>query len=161
MSANGGLVTREDLAAYRPVVRRPVRGSYRGHDIHAMYPPSSGGTAVVEILNILEGYDLARSGHNAAATIHLVAEAMKRAFADVSVWPGDPDAVEVPVRGLTSKAYATALRRSGSEAVVISSSVDLSADVLERDLPNLAASIPVPVCVGGLSSHPALFRLSR
>jgi len=112
MAANGGLVTKEDLAAYRPVVRRPVRGSYRGHDIHAMYPPSSGGTAVVEILNILEGYDLARSGHNSAATIHLVAEAMKRAFADVSAWPGDPDAVEVPVRGLTSKAYAATLRRS-------------------------------------------------
>ncbi len=112
MAANGGLVTREDLAAYKPVVRRPVRGSYRGFDLYAMYPPSSGGTAVVEILNILEGYDLARTGHNSAATIHLAAEAMKRAFADLSVWLGDPDAVDVPVRGLTSKAYAADLRRS-------------------------------------------------
>ncbi len=112
MAANGGLITKTDLADYSPVVRPPVRGSYRGYDLYAMYPPSCGGTAVVEILNILEGYDLSRSGHNSAATIHLTAEAMKRAFADLSLYLGDPDAASVPVTGLTSKAYAAALRKS-------------------------------------------------
>jgi gamma-glutamyltranspeptidase/glutathione hydrolase len=112
MASNGGLITKEDLAAYSPVVRQPVRGSYRGYDLYAMYPPSCGGTAVSEILNILEGYDLARFGHNSAASIHLTAEAMKRAFADVSVYIGDPEAVNVPVSGLISKAYAARLRES-------------------------------------------------
>jgi gamma-glutamyltranspeptidase/glutathione hydrolase len=112
MAANGGLITKADLADYSPVVRAAVRGTYRGYDLYAMYPPSCGGTAVVEILNILEGYDLTRSGHNSAAAIHLTAEAMKRAFADLSVYLGDPDAVSVPVAGLTSKAYAAALRKS-------------------------------------------------
>ena len=112
MAANGGLVTQEDLGAYAPVFRRPVRGTYRGYELLAMPPPSSGGTAVVEILNILEGYDLTGSGHNSAATIHRTAEAMKRAFADLSVHLGDPDRVNVPVSGLTSKAYAEVLRKS-------------------------------------------------
>jgi gamma-glutamyltranspeptidase / glutathione hydrolase len=112
MASNGGLVTKADLAAYSPVVRTPVRGSYRGYDLYVMYPPSCGGTAVIEILNILEGYDLTRSGHNSAATIHLTAEAMKRAFADLSFYLGDPDAVSVPVSGLTAKTYAAALRKS-------------------------------------------------
>jgi gamma-glutamyltranspeptidase/glutathione hydrolase len=112
MASNGGLLTTADLAAYLPVVRAPVRGSYRGYDLYAMYPPSFGGTAVIEILNILEGFDLARSGHNSAATIHLTAEAMKHAFADLSLYLGDPDVVSVPVSGLTSKAYAAALRKS-------------------------------------------------
>ncbi len=110
MQANGGLITSEDLAAYEPLFRAPVRGSYRGYDVISMSPPSTGGVHIIEILNILEGFDLGRSGHNSAATIHLTAEAMKRAFADLSEYLGDPDFVKVPVKGLTSKRYAAALR---------------------------------------------------
>jgi gamma-glutamyltranspeptidase/glutathione hydrolase len=110
MRANGGIISREDLAAYAPLFRTPVRGNYRGHEVISMPPPSSGGVHVIELLNILEGFDLRRSGHNSAATIHLTAEAMKRAFADLSQYLGDPDFVKVPVNGLTSKRYAAALR---------------------------------------------------
>ncbi len=110
MQKHGGLMTLEDLAAYEPAVREPVHGTYRGYDIFSMSPPSSGGTHIVQILNILEGYDIAALGHNSAQTIHLMAEAMKRAYADRSKYLGDTDFVEVPLDGLTSKAYAKALR---------------------------------------------------
>ncbi|MCX5829247.1 MAG: gamma-glutamyltransferase [Deltaproteobacteria bacterium] len=110
MQANGGLITSEDLAAYEPLLRTPLRGSYRGYDVISMPPPSTGGVHIIEILNILEGFDLGRSGHNSAATIHLTAEAMKKAFADLSEYLGDPDFVKVPVKGLTSKRYAADLR---------------------------------------------------
>ncbi|MCK9195386.1 MAG: gamma-glutamyltransferase [Syntrophales bacterium] len=110
MQENGGLITSEDLAAYEPLLRTPVRGSYRGYDVISMSPPSAGGVHIIGILNILEGFDLGRSGHNSAATIHLTAEAMKRAFADLSEYLGDPDFVKVPVKGLTSKRYAADLR---------------------------------------------------
>ena len=106
----GGRMTRDDLADYRAVEREPVRGTYRGREIVSMPPPSSGGVHVIEILNILEGFDIGASGHNSAATIHLMAEAMKLAFADRSKYLGDPDFVKVPVAGLTSKAYAEKLR---------------------------------------------------
>ena len=106
----GGRMTRDDLAAYRAVEREPVRGTYRGREIVSMPPPSSGGVHVIEILNILEGFDIAALGHNSAATIHVMAEAMKLAYADRSKYLGDPDFVKVPVAGLTSKAYADKLR---------------------------------------------------
>ena len=106
----GGRMTRDDLADYRAVEREPVRGTYRGREIVSMPPPSSGGVHVIEILNILEGFDIGALGHNSAATIHLMAEAMKLAFADRSKYLGDPDFVNVPVAGLTSKAYAEKLR---------------------------------------------------
>ena len=110
MAANGGPLTRADLAAYRVAVRAPVHGTYRGYDVYSMPPPSSGGVHLVEILNILEGYPLGELGHNGAKTIHLMAEAMKLAYADRSQHLGDPDFWQVPVAGLTSKAYAEALR---------------------------------------------------
>jgi gamma-glutamyltranspeptidase/glutathione hydrolase len=106
---NSGLVTKDDLAAYAPVVRKPVYTTYRGHDVYSMYPPSSGGVCITEALNILERFDLARAGHNSAAGIHLIAEASKRAFADLFTYAGDPDAVAIPVKGLTSKAYGAKL----------------------------------------------------
>jgi len=106
----GGRMTRDDLAEYRAVEREPVRGTYRGREIVSMPPPSSGGVHVIEILNILEGFDIGASGHNSAATIHLMAEAMKLAYADRSKYLGDPDFVKVPVAGLTAKAYAEKLR---------------------------------------------------
>lgn len=110
MEKHGGLITLEDMKNYQPVIRTPVHGIYRGYDIYSMPPPSSGGAHVVEILNILEGYPMAVYGHNSAKSIHLMAEAMKRAYADRSRYLGDDDFVQVPLRGLTSKAYAESLR---------------------------------------------------
>jgi gamma-glutamyltranspeptidase/glutathione hydrolase len=110
MSAHGGPMTLADLAAYRVAVRAPVRGTYRGYEIASMPPPSSGGVHLVQILNLLEGYPLASLGHNGAEGLHLMAEAMKLAYADRSQHLGDPDFWPVPVAGLTSKAYADSLR---------------------------------------------------
>ena len=106
----GGPMTAADLAAYKPVLREPVRGSYRGHEIVSMPPPSSGGVHLIQILNALEGYPIGALGHNTAETIHLMAEAMKLAYADRSEYLGDPDFVDVPVDALTSKDYAAQMR---------------------------------------------------
>ena len=107
---NGGRMTLDDLADYRAIEREPVRGTYRGHEIVSMPPPSSGGAHVIEILNILEGFPIREQGLNAAATIHEMAEAEKLAYADRARWLGDPAFVRVPLKGLTSKAYADQLR---------------------------------------------------
>lgn len=112
MARNGGLITLQDLKSYEPVVRQPVHGRYRGYDVYSMSPPSSGGTHIVQILNILEGFPIRDSGHNSANTIHLMAEAMKLAYADRSKYLGDTDYVTVPLVGLTSKAYANELRET-------------------------------------------------
>jgi gamma-glutamyltranspeptidase/glutathione hydrolase len=110
--AAGGDMTLADLQSYRPVEREPVCGTYRGHEIASMPPPSSGGVHVIELLNILEGFPLADLGADSAATIHILAEAMKLAYADRGKYLGDPDQdqVAVPFRGLISKAYAARLR---------------------------------------------------
>ena len=105
-------MTLEDLKNYQAVVRAPVHGSYRGYDIYSMSPPSSGGAHVVQILNILEGYPIGEYGHNSAQTIHLMAEAMKRAYVDRAEYLGDQDFVKVPLKGLTSKEYAKELAAS-------------------------------------------------
>ena len=112
MKKHGGLISMADMKNYAPVIRNPVRGTYRGHDIYSMSPPSSGGAHIVQILNILEGYDIGDFGHNSARTIHLMAEAMKRAYADRSKYLGDEDFVEVPLKGITSKQYADVLRQN-------------------------------------------------
>ena len=104
--AAGGIMTLEDLHRYRAIEREPVRGSYRGYDLVSMSPPSSGGVLLVEILNILEGYRLGELPSDAA--LHVMIEAMKRAYADRAEFLGDPDAVDMPVARLTSKAYAGA-----------------------------------------------------
>jgi gamma-glutamyltranspeptidase/glutathione hydrolase len=106
----GGRMTLDDLAAYRAVEREPVRGTYRGHEIVSMPPPSSGGAHVIEILNILEGFPLHEQGLNSAASLHEMAEAEKLAYADRARWLGDPDFLKIPLKGLTSKAYAESLR---------------------------------------------------
>ncbi|MGO2135283.1 gamma-glutamyltransferase [Marinobacter sp.] len=111
MEKHGGLITQQDLEEYQPVVRNPVHGNYRGYDIYSMSPPSSGGTHIVQILNILEGYPIQEYGHNSAETIHYMAEAMKLAYADRSEYLGDTDYVDVPLKGLTSKSYAEELRQ--------------------------------------------------
>jgi len=106
----GGVMSLDDLAAYEARVRAPVTGTYRGHEIVSMPPPSSGGAHIVQILNILEGFPISWTGANSAETIHLMAEAMRLAYADRSEYLGDSDFVDVPLKGLTSKAYAAALR---------------------------------------------------
>ena len=108
----GGLVTAADLAAYEVKEREPIRGSYRGYDIIGAPPPSSGGVALVEILNILEGFDLAKLGNRSADAIHLEAEAFRRAFYDRTDFLGDPDFAKVPVAQLIDKKYAAAWRDS-------------------------------------------------
>ena len=108
----GGLVTAADLAAYEVKEREPIRGSYRGYDIISAPPPSSGGVALVEILNILEGFDLAKFGNRSADAIHLEAEAFRRAFYDRAEFMGDPDFAKVPVAQLIDKKYAAAWRDS-------------------------------------------------
>ena len=108
----GGLVTAADLAAYEVKERQPIRGSYRGYDIISAPPPSSGGVALVEILNILEGFDLAKLGNRSADDIHLEVEAFRRAFYDRADFMGDPDFAKVPVAQLIDKKYAEAWRDS-------------------------------------------------
>ena len=110
MERGGGVISLEDLARYQARERVPVRGTYRGYDVISMPPPSSGGIALVEMLNILEGYDLAAMGHNSAEYIHHLAEAMRRAFRDRAHYVGDVDFADVPLHRLTSKEHATALR---------------------------------------------------
>jgi gamma-glutamyltranspeptidase/glutathione hydrolase len=111
MKASGGLITLDDLRNYKAVERRPVRGTYRGHEIISMPPPSSGGAVMIGILNMLEGYDIRALRYNSAARYHLVAESMRRAFADRAEFIGDPDHVDVPLAALIDKKYA-AVRRS-------------------------------------------------
>jgi gamma-glutamyltranspeptidase/glutathione hydrolase len=105
----GGIMTVDDLKNYRAVERPVVRGTYRGTDIISMPPPSSGGVALIEMLNILEGYDLGKLGRG-VETFHDMIEAMKRAYADRAAFMGDPDSVKMPIARLTSKKYAAALR---------------------------------------------------
>ena len=113
MAANGGLITEEDLEQYEAIEREPIRGSYRGFDIISMPPPSSGGVALVEMLNILEDYDLSRMGHNSADYLHVLTETMRRAYADRAEHLGDPDFNDdMPLSRLLDKEYAAELRSS-------------------------------------------------
>jgi gamma-glutamyltranspeptidase/glutathione hydrolase len=106
----GGILTEEDLEAYQVKRREPIRGSYRGYEIFSFPPPSSGGIALVEIANILEPFDLGARGAGSSASLHLIAEAMKLAFADRAAYLGDADFFDVPAAELTSKRYADRLR---------------------------------------------------
>ncbi len=109
MKENGGLITAKDLAEYKPTVRKPLSGNYRGYEIITMPPPSSGGAALIEMLNMLEHYDLKKMGHNASAELHVLIEAQRRAFADRAEFMGDADFVKVPLEGLVSRKYAADL----------------------------------------------------
>jgi len=102
----GGLITADDLADYQVKEREPVKGTYRGHEVISAPPPSSGGVALIEILNILEGYDLGKLGNRSAASMHLTLEAFRRAFFDRAEFLGDPDFTKIPVAQLIDKRYA-------------------------------------------------------
>jgi gamma-glutamyltranspeptidase / glutathione hydrolase len=110
MQRGGGLITADDLESYQPRERAPVTGSYRGYQIISMAPPSSGGTILIEMLNMMEPLDVAGLGLMSSVYVHNVAEVMKRAFADRAEYMGDPDFVEVPAGGLTRKSYAVERR---------------------------------------------------
>ena len=111
MARNGGLITMQDLDSYRVIEREPVRGTYRGYEIVSMAPTSSGGTHIIQMLNILEGFDLSAMGFGAPDTVHVIAEAMKIAFADRFRYMADPATTDVPVNWLTSKDYAASRRK--------------------------------------------------
>ena len=113
MQAHDGLITRADLKNYTAVRRAPITGTYRGYEVISMGPPSSGGVGIVEMLNVLEGYDLKKMGFASAAEIHTTVESMKRAYADRAKFLGDPDFNrEMPIARLTSKDYAAELRKT-------------------------------------------------
>jgi gamma-glutamyltranspeptidase/glutathione hydrolase len=112
MKAGGGIITMEDLRTYDPTVRKPLGGTYRGYEILTMPPPSSGGIALLEMLNILEPYDLKSMGWHSSRYVHTVVEAMRRAFADRAAFLGDTDFVKVPVAALIDPRYAAERRKS-------------------------------------------------
>ena len=112
MRAHGGLITLQDMKNYVAKEREPLHSTYRGFEVVSMPPPSSGGAVLIEILNILEGFDLAHMGASSSERYHVETEAMRRAFADRAEYMGDADFVNVPVAGLTDKSYAERLRKS-------------------------------------------------
>lgn len=111
MNRGGGLISYQDLEEYEAKEREPVRGTYRGYGVIGMPPPSSGGVGVIEMLNILEGFDLKGMGHNSPAYLHHLAESMRLAFRDRALHIADPDFEEIPVARLTDKGYAAELRK--------------------------------------------------
>lgn len=131
MQRNGGLITLADLRDYRPVEREPLRGTYRGHEIITAPPPSSGGIGVIQMLNMLEPTDFTESGPGSARTIHHVAEAMRRYFADRAAYLGDGDFVELPTAQLLDPNYAKQ-RYSSFDPRHASASEDISAGLGPR-----------------------------
>ena len=129
MKANGGLISKEDLAAYQAKERTPLRGTYKGYEIVSMPPVSSGGVALIEMLNILEGMDLKSKGLLTPPALHLQIEAMRRAYLDRARHLGDPDFVKMPVEQLTSKQYAKTLAAT-IDANKATSSIELGKDIV-------------------------------
>jgi gamma-glutamyltranspeptidase / glutathione hydrolase len=147
----GGLITAEDLAHYEVKERTPVGGTYRGYQIISAPPPSSGGTVLLEILNILEGYDLAKTGNRSAESVHLITEAFRRAFYDRAEFMGDPDFARIPVAQLIDKKYAAAWRESIDPAHA-SVSKDLKRPAIFSELEQYAKQHPQPLAMRE-SSH--------
>jgi gamma-glutamyltranspeptidase/glutathione hydrolase len=144
MQKGGGLITADDLARYEVKEREPVRGTYRGYEIISAPPPSSGGTVLIESLNILEGYDLAKLGNRSALSIHYTTEAFRRAFFDRAEFMGDPDFSKIPVAQLIDKKYAAAWRDS-IDAIHASASNELRRPAIFSELEQYAATHPEPV----------------
>lgn len=112
MQRGGGLISHDDLTRYKTHIGNAVEGSYRGYSVYSMPPPSSGGVHIIQMLNMLEGYDLKSMSHNSADYLHVLIEVMRRAYADRSKYLGDPDYFDVPLDALTDKAYAAYLRET-------------------------------------------------
>ena len=144
MQKGGGLITADDLAHYEVKEREPVRGTYRGYEVISAPPPSSGGTVLVESLNILEGYDLAKLGDRSAESIHFTTEAFRRAFFDRAEFLGDPDFAKLPVAQLIDKKYGAAWRDSIDEAKATPSK-DLKRPAIFSELEQYAAEHPQPL----------------
>jgi gamma-glutamyltranspeptidase/glutathione hydrolase len=144
IAKGGGLVTADDLAQYEVKEREPIRGTYRGYEIISAPPPSSGGIALVEILNILEGFDLAKLGNRSAQAIHFTAEALRRAFYDRSEFLGDPEFSKIPVPQLIDKRYAEAWRQS-IDPNHASASKDLKRPSVFNELERVAGSRPIAI----------------
>ena len=142
MQRGGGLITASDLAHYKVVDRAPVEGTYRDLTVISAPPPSSGGIALIESLNILDGFDLGKSGLDSPASIHLIAEAYRRAFFDRAQFLGDPEAVGVPVEQLLDKRYAAAWRAS-IDPERASSDSSLERPAMFADLNAYAAKHPI------------------
>jgi gamma-glutamyltranspeptidase/glutathione hydrolase len=144
MQKGGGLITTDDLAHYEVKEREPVRGTYRGYEIISAPPPSSGGTVLIESLNILEGYDLPKLGDRSAQSIHFTTEAFRRAFFDRAEFMGDPDFSKIPVAQLIDKKYAAAWRESiGADRA--SASKELKRPAIFSELEQYAAAHQQPV----------------
>jgi len=143
MQKGGGLITVEDLARYEVKEREPIRGTYRGYEIISAPPPSSGGTVLIESLNILEGYDLAKLGDRSAESIHFTTEAFRRAFFDRAEFLGDPDFAKIPVAQLIDKKYGAAWRESIDSDRATPSS-DLKRPTIFNELEQYAAAHPQP-----------------
>ncbi len=143
MQKGGGLITADDLAHYDVKEREPVRGTYRGYEIISAPPPSSGGTVLIESLNILEGYDLAKLGNRSAQSIHYTTEAFRRAFFDRAEFMGDPDFSKIPVAQLIDKKYGTAWRDS-IDAAHATASNELKRPAIFNELEQYAAAHPGP-----------------
>jgi len=144
MQKGGGLITADDLAHYEVKEREPVRGTYRGYEIISAPPPSSGGTVLLESLNILEGYDLAKLGDRSAESIHFITEAFRRAFYDRAEFMGDPDFARIPVAQLIDKKYGAAWRNTIEETNATHSRA-LKRPAIFSELEQFAASHAEPL----------------
>jgi gamma-glutamyltranspeptidase/glutathione hydrolase len=151
MQKGGGLMTADDLARYEVKEREPVRGTYRGYEIISSPPPSSGGTVLIESLNILEGYDLAKMGDRSAQSIHYTVEAFRRAFFDRAEFMGDPDFSKIPVAQLIDKKYAAAWRET-IDPIHASASQGLKRPAIFNELEQYAAA-HLPVTTSPESNH--------
>jgi gamma-glutamyltranspeptidase/glutathione hydrolase len=140
---HGGNITAKDMADYEVKERQPIHGAYRGLDIYSAPPPSSGGVALVEALNILEGYDLAKLGNRSADAMHLTIEAFRRAFYDRAEFMGDPDFAKIPVAELIDKKYGVAWRESLNPDKASASS-ELKRPAAFKELDRYAVTHPQP-----------------
>ena len=151
MQKGGGLITANDLAHYEVKEREPVRGTYRGYEVISAPPPSSGGAVLIEILNILEGYDLGKMGDRSARSMHYTIEAFRRAFFDRAEFMGDPDFAKIPVAQLIDKRYAAAWQET-IDPEHATASKDLKRPAIFSELEQYAAAHP-PVVAPHESNH--------
>jgi len=131
MARNGGLITKRDLASYQAKFRTPIRGTYRGYQLISMPPPSSGGVTMIEMLNMLETFDLAKLGAMSSQALHYEIEAMRRGYLDRARYLGDPDFVKMPIERLTSKTYAKSLAKT-IDPNHASNSAELGKDIVAQ-----------------------------